>query len=82
MDEATVESVVERERRHGGDVVDEVVQGDPVATVVDYADSRGVDLIVMGSQGRRRLPRHLLGSVTERVARSTDIPVSIVSAVE
>lgn len=80
--EAAVEAIVVRGRRHGVDVVDEVVQGDPVATIVDYADSRGADLVVMGSHDRRGLPRHLLGSVTERVAQSTDVPVLIVSTVE
>lgn len=78
--EEAVASIVERGDRRGVPVVDEVVQGDPVSTIVDYADRRGVDLIVMSSHGRRGLPRYLLGSVTERVARTTDVPVLIVSA--
>jgi nucleotide-binding universal stress UspA family protein len=34
-----------------------------------------VDLVVMATRGRRGLDRFLLGSVTERVLRSVDVPV-------
>lgn len=77
-DEA-VESIVKRGENRGVPVVDEVVQGDPTTTIVDYAAGHDIDLIVMSSHGRRGLPRYLLGSVTERVARTTDVPVMIVS---
>lgn len=78
--EAAVASIVDRGDRQGIPVVDEVVQGDPVSTIVDYADRHSANLIIMSSHGRRGLPRYLLGSVTERVARTTDVPVMIVSA--
>lgn len=78
--EDAVASIVERAERRGVRVVDEVVQGSPASTIVDYADVHDVDLIVMSSRGRRGLRRYLLGSVTERVARTTDVPVMIVSA--
>lgn len=77
--EEAVASIVKRGARRRVTVVDEVMQGDPVTTIVDYAAGHGVDLIVMSSHGRRGLPRYLLGSVTERVARTTDVPVMIVS---
>lgn len=57
------------------DVITEVLQGAPDETIVDYADSRGVDLIVLPTHGRRGLPRLLLGSVTERVIRRSPVPV-------
>jgi len=78
--ESAVASIVERGERRGIPVVNEVLQGDPVSTIVDYADRHRADLIIMSSHGRRGLPRYLLGSVTERVARTTDVPVMIVSA--
>jgi len=43
--------------------------------ILDYADENGVDLIVMGSHGRRGLRRLLLGSVTEEVIRAGTWPV-------
>lgn len=51
--------------------------------ILEYADENGVDLIVMGTHGRRGFNRWLLGSVTERVVRTADVPVLTVrSAME
>lgn len=44
-------------------------------TILEYADDQAIDLIVMGSHGRRGLRRLLLGSVTEEVLRSAACPV-------
>lgn len=43
--------------------------------ILDYADRQNVDLIVMGTHGRRGLGRLLLGSVAEKVVRLTSVPV-------
>ncbi len=44
----------------------EAISGHPADTIVDYSNHHGVDLIVMGSHGRRGLAR-LLGSSTNGV---------------
>ena len=43
--------------------------------ILDYADRENVDLIVLGTHGRRGLRRFLLGSVAEEVVRSARCPV-------
>ncbi len=43
--------------------------------ILDYADRHDVDLIVMGTHGRRGLGRLLLGSVAEKVVRLATVPV-------
>lgn len=43
--------------------------------VLEYADDNEIDLIVMGSHGRRGVSRLLLGSVTEEVIRAGRWPV-------
>lgn len=43
--------------------------------ITEYADENDVDAIVMGTHGRRGLDRWILGSVTERVVRTADVPV-------
>ena len=72
--EAT-ESIEARAADAGVDVVTAVREGTPYRSIVDYAIDEGIDLIVMGTHGRSGLDRFLLGSVTERVIRSTDVPV-------
>ena len=39
------------------------------------AAEEGTDLIVMGTHGRKGLPRAILGSVAERVIRTSSVPV-------
>ncbi len=57
-------------------VVRAVARGIAAApTILDYADEHEIDLIVMGSHGRRGVRRFLLGSVTEEVLRSGRWPV-------
>ncbi len=41
----------------------------PASAIISYADEHDIDLIVMGTHGRRGLRRLLLGSVAEEVVR-------------
>ncbi len=64
--------------RHGA--TDAVVgQGPPWERILEVARERGVDLIVMGTHGRRGVSRALLGSQAERVVRLSPVPVLTVS---
>ncbi|WP_324666163.1 universal stress protein [Haloarcula sediminis] len=57
--------------KHGTDII----QGSPAPTIVDYAERYDYDLIVLPTHGRTGIPRYLLGSVTEKVVRLSDVPV-------
>lgn len=46
--------------------------------IVDLAQSIGIGLIVMGSRGRGRIRRALMGSVSDSVVRHAHCPVTIV----
>lgn len=50
----------------------------PAGAIVETADARGCDLIVMSSHGRRGLRRLILGSVTSEVLALASIPVLVV----
>ncbi len=54
------------------------VEGEPSRSIVEYADDKDVDHIVMGSHGRSGLSRILLGSVAENVTRRSPVPVTVV----
>lgn len=68
-----VESVAERARQAGVDVTTEIAEGTPVTTIVESAAPG--DVIAMGTHGRSGLDRYLVGSTTEKVIRSVDVPV-------
>jgi nucleotide-binding universal stress UspA family protein len=44
-------------------------------TIVEYAKSESIDLIVMGTHGRGAVAHLLMGSVAERVVRTAPCPV-------
>jgi nucleotide-binding universal stress UspA family protein len=54
--------------------------GKPVEVIFDQAKRVGADLIVMGTNGRRGMPRLVLGSVAESVVRRAGCPVLVVKA--
>jgi nucleotide-binding universal stress UspA family protein len=56
----------------------EVADGEPALAILRAAQRQQADLIIMSSHGRTGLPRALLGSVAERVAHESSIPVLIV----
>ncbi len=65
---------------HGGLAEANVVKAllravDAHEAIVEYAKGKGVDVIVMATQGRTGLARTLLGSVAERVVRFAPCPV-------
>jgi nucleotide-binding universal stress UspA family protein len=60
----------------GGPRPEFVIQvGFPADAILEFAAEQAVDLIVMGTQGRRGADRWMLGSVTERVMRKAKCPV-------
>jgi nucleotide-binding universal stress UspA family protein len=57
-----------------------VEKGDVRLKIIDSAAEWNADLIVIGSHGRSGIPRLLLGSVAEFVARNALCSVEIVRA--
>ncbi len=55
-----------------------VPAGDPVNEIIKAAKENGAKLILMGSRGRGIIKEILLGSVSEGVARMSDIPVMVI----
>ncbi len=52
-----------------------VREGNVSQDIVDFAETRGVDLIVMATRGLTGISRFLLGSNTERIVRVAPCPV-------
>jgi nucleotide-binding universal stress UspA family protein len=86
--ESSFESVRETLRQEGeralrqleGRAVDvpvrtELLEGSPARCIVEFATERSCDVVVMGTHGRAGVDRLLLGSVAERVVRSSPVPV-------
>ena len=59
----------------GCETTTSVKEGDPAGIITEYAADNEIDLITMGTHGRRGIKRRLIGSVTENVVRTSDVPV-------
>jgi len=57
-----------------------LISGLPAGRIVEMAAEIGATLVVVGSRGRTGLPHILLGSVAERVAQTSPVPVVVVKA--
>jgi len=56
-----------------------VAQGAPADKILEVAKKEGVDLIIMGTHGRKGLERAIFGSVCDKVVRSAPCPVLTVN---
>lgn len=56
-------------------VVGRVVSGYAAEEIVKCADEEKVDLVIMGTHGRKGIDRILFGSVAEKVVKSANCPV-------
>ncbi|MDS0280711.1 universal stress protein [Haloarcula onubensis] len=59
---------------HGVEFEHHMRTGSPSDEIVDFADEEGMDVVVMGSAYRGKLG-NLLGGTTDRVVRSSKVPV-------
>ncbi|MEF8818381.1 MAG: universal stress protein [Haloferacaceae archaeon] len=66
------------DRLDGVETQTAVLGGTPHEVILEYADQHDADIVVMGTHGRTGLDRYLLGSVTEKVVRLSDVPVMTV----
>ena len=73
--EAAVEAVKSRCEAAGIGAETAVLVGTVHRSIRDYGDEHDIDLVVMGTHGRQGIERFLLGSVTERTVRLSDVPV-------
>lgn len=79
--ESTIDEFEAKLRDEGIETVTKIEEGDPYTEIKRYGDEH-VDMIVMGTRGRSGLEKYLLGSVTEKVVRTADVPVFTVRSPE
>jgi nucleotide-binding universal stress UspA family protein len=52
-----------------------VLEGNPAKKIVEFAKEKNLDLIVMGTMGRSGISKFMIGSVAEKVVRTSPVPV-------
>jgi nucleotide-binding universal stress UspA family protein len=72
------EKAADRFRQAGLRVRRLTTEGDAASAILDLSASQNVDLIALGSHGRSGFSRWALGSVAERILRSSEVPLLLV----
>jgi nucleotide-binding universal stress UspA family protein len=59
--------------------VTRVIRGDAAGEIIRYAEAEKIDLIIMGTHGRKGLDRTLFGSVAGNVVKNSPVPVMVIN---
>ncbi|AEH60280.1 UspA domain protein [Methanosalsum zhilinae DSM 4017] len=54
-----------------------LLEGDPCKEILAFADKKNVDLIVIGTMGKSKVLKVLIGSTAEKIIKNSNIPVLI-----
>ena len=76
--DATLRDAAERVEDAGVEVRTFAREGDPADAILDVAEERGADLIVVGNKGMTGAKRFLLGSVPNKVSHHAPCSVLII----
>lgn len=75
--QVAAQGIVDRARRDGVPIRTLIWEGDPAESIIEAAVAEDVDLVVVGSHGRRGVERLVMGSVSEQVVRTSPVPVIV-----
>jgi nucleotide-binding universal stress UspA family protein len=76
--DATLQEAAEKIQEAGVSVRTYAREGDPADAILDVAEERGADLIVVGNKGMTGAKRFLLGSVPNKVSHHAPCSVLII----
>lgn len=52
--------------------------GTPVTVILDYAEKNSIDIIALGSHGKKDVSLLLMGSTSTKIAEKSEIPLIII----
>ena len=78
--EEYLKEMVNRIEQEGVVLQTEVIVGKVADSLVDFAESNDIDLILIATHGRSGVSRWVRGSIADRILRASRIPVLMVRA--
>ena len=77
--EKALEKVCEEQLQGYRDFQKKIVYGDPAQEILKTIESEKIDMVVMGTHGRKGLENVIFGSVARNVVRRSPVPVLTVN---
>ncbi len=78
MAHKSFEKFLDKDYLKGIDVIESIQNNNAFEGIIDSAHEKEIDLIVMGSRGTSGIKEIIIGSNTEKVVRTSDIPVLVI----
>ncbi len=75
-----LDSIVDRLQISNTNITHKILKGPVAESLAQYAEENEVDLIVISTHGRSGISRWVMGSVADKVLRSSCVPILMVRA--
>jgi nucleotide-binding universal stress UspA family protein len=62
------------------EITPEVKIGTPAEVIIEFAQEKNIDIIIMATHGRTGISRFMIGSVAEKTIRQSTIPLLVIPA--
>lgn len=79
VSEGKMENLIQNSREKCPECTGQVIYGDPVDQIIEFAETNNADLIIISTHGAKGLEKILLGSVAERVLKRAHCPVLVMN---
>ncbi|MBT1687797.1 universal stress protein [Dawidia soli] len=70
--------IIDKHRSSGIHIEARLAYGAPEASLLEYIQAAGIDVVIMGSHGARGLRELLIGSTAEKIIRHAAVPVMVI----
>jgi nucleotide-binding universal stress UspA family protein len=77
--EMILERVCEEQLQGCIDFQKRILTGDPAKEILKIIESEDIDMVIMGTHGRKGLDHVFFGSVAENVLRRSPVPVLVIN---
>ena len=77
--EKTFERVCGEHLKGCPDFQKRILSGDPAKEIMKFIESEEIDMVIMGTHGRKGLEHVFFGSVAENVLRRSPVPVLVIN---
>jgi len=78
--EKSMDKICDNQLQGYSNLQKKVVSGDPATEILKTIESEDIDLVIMGTHGRRGLEHMIMGSVADNIVKKASVPVMTVNA--
>ncbi|MGB5157574.1 universal stress protein [Desulfobacterium sp. N47] len=75
----SIEEFAEKHFKDSEKIKIAIVNGDAAEEIINYIKEHDIDMLIMGTHGRKGIDKLLFGSVAEKVTKATPIPMMLIN---